>query len=134
MEVITSITAKDVLLLVMGALIALPITAGWGGIKGWFKKRADASSTFKDEWKGQLTSDDQQQKDLAFREMTIRAAYHFILGNMMFAVSGLAWIGDFLGLYPIQSLIAVLASVMATVYFLLCAKWINLYRTAYNFK
>ena len=132
MDMIAGITSKDIILLVMGALIALPITAGWNGIRGWFRKKGEETDNFRQAWQVRLKSNDKEERDSAFREIIVRASYNFILGNMMFAFSGMAWIGDFLGIYPAQSMIAVIGSVAAAVYFLLAAKWVNLYRISYD--
>ena len=77
-------------------------------------------------WTSKLTSEDILVRDTAYRELMVRASYHFIMGNMMFAVSGATWtLGQFIGIFT---------SILATIFFLLSAKWLNLYRQAHAFK
>lgn len=127
LETIQSISAKDIILLIAGALLALPVTGGWSGLRGWIRRRGDTAEQLDAAWKARLTSSDTGERQDAFQEIVIRSLYQFVLGSMLVAVSGLAWIGDFLEIWPVQSLIAVVCSALSAVFFLSAAKWLKLY-------
>ncbi len=121
------IQMKDVILMVAGALIALPIAGGWQGLSRWIQQRGRKADELESVWRARLTSNDSEERRSAFQEIMMRALYQFFLGNMLFAASGIAWIGDILGIYPLQTVLAVVFSIGAAFFYLIAAGWLRRY-------
>lgn len=121
------ISAKDVILLFAGALIALPTTGLWQTIKNWTILRNKASQQQEIDWKIRISSDQESIKQDAFREIIARSIHPFIMGNLIMAASGMAWFADAFALYPFQSLFAATLSLLSLVYFVQSIKWIRRY-------
>lgn len=78
-------------------------------------------------WKEHLSSDDPAVRALAYQEISMKIFRWFILGNVMFGISGLAWMLEFLRLYPLSNGLASLTSLIAVLMFGIALSWIKLY-------
>lgn len=125
------IQAKDIVLLFAGVILALPVTAGWQATKAWITRRGRDADQFEQHWIDRLASRDEVTQRPAYQEVQARALYNFILGNVMFAVSGLAWIVDpFARLMgqrftEYQGVFAALTSFAAVIYFSAAMRWLR---------
>jgi hypothetical protein len=63
----------------------------------------------------------------AASEIIIRAMYWFVLGNVMFGVSGLAWVLDLTGITEIQSVFASATSFGAVIFLAISLRWLRLF-------
>lgn len=61
------IQIKDVILLFAGAVIAIPITAGWQSTKAWITRREQDSLNYEKKWSDALTNNDLGIQQRAFQ-------------------------------------------------------------------
>lgn len=126
-----AITAKDVILLLLGAIVALPVTAGWESTRNWLSRRGRRASEFERAWQVRLKSEDPVEQRKAVQEINARAFNDFILGNIMFAAASLgaaavtafAVFGE--GLEYAELYVAAAFSFAALVYFSASMRWLR---------
>ncbi|WP_201191436.1 hypothetical protein [Pseudomonas fluorescens] len=88
-------------------------------------KKAEQIRRSDELWRQHLSSPDPFVRARAVQEVMINALRWFILGNVMFAISGMTWTMEFAGLYPISNLLASVTSVSAVVMFGIALRWIK---------
>lgn len=125
------IDVKDIILLLAGAIVALPITAGWQSTKDWFARRGQQASEFEHAWQARLKSGDVGEQRKAVQEIIARAFNHFVLGNVMFAAAsiGATAIVALLGIdatsASAQMWVAAAFSFAALLYFSASMRWVR---------
>jgi hypothetical protein len=78
-------------------------------------------------WKEHLSSADPAIRTLAYQEISMKIFMWFILGNVMFGISGISWMLEFFQYYPLSNGIASVASLIAALMFSVAFSWIRLY-------
>jgi len=121
------IDTKDIILVLVGFALSIVASA----IHGWLSSRSALSKAQAEakekSFRAKLTGQDVLARNDAFHSIVIRASFWFILGNMMFAISGLAWVLDLTGIFGVQSILASLTSFIAVFFFGASLKWLRLY-------
>jgi len=90
-------------------------------------RRAESIRKFEETWAQRLSSPDSEVRTRAFHDLLIRALRWFILGNVMFGISGFGWITDVFRAYDASNAVATLSSVAAVVMFGVALSWIKRY-------
>lgn len=57
----------------------------------------------------------------------MRILLWYLLGNVMFGISGLGWLVDFLRIYTVSNLVAAGSSLIAVVMFGMALSWVKRY-------
>jgi hypothetical protein len=89
--------------------------------------RAAALRAKEDRWRARLTSQDEDVRAHAYREVLMRVLRWNLLGNVMFGISGLAWLMDFLRIYAASNAVAAGSSLVAVIMFGVALSWIKRY-------
>jgi hypothetical protein len=122
-----SFTVKDFSLLFAGFVLSVVANAlwQWWGLRS---KRSRATREQADaEWSERLNEGGHLQRAEAASEIIIRALYWLVLGNVMFGVSGLAWLLDLTGIFRFQSVVASLSSFGAVLFLTVSMRWLRRY-------
>ncbi len=121
------LTAKDLFLVVIGFALSIAATGIWQ----WWAGRSDASrkaaAEFRESWRRRLASADPAAAARAYRELFVRAFIWFILGNVMFALSGISVVSDIVGRWEISSVLSSGVTLLALVFFAFALRWLRLY-------
>ncbi|GAB6844964.1 hypothetical protein JCM2811A_39660 [Methylorubrum rhodinum] len=119
--------AKDVFLIFIGFALNLAAAAvyTWWGARSQKAKATSEENT--NVWKRRINSKDINDRTDAFFEIIIRSFYWLIVGNMLFAASGLAWVLDLTGIDGFQSVFASATSFIALFFFWISLKWLRMY-------
>jgi hypothetical protein len=92
------------------------------------QRRATTLSKRSELWQSYLNSDSPLIRAQAFQEIQLNVFRWYIVGNAMFAISGIVWILDlFTPLYGLPTLLAAIVSVVALLTFGFAGSWIRLY-------
>jgi hypothetical protein len=90
-------------------------------------RHAAAIRAQEDEWRRRLSSADQDVRSRAFQDILMRILLWYLLGNVMFGISGLGWLVDFLRIYTVSNLVAAGSSLIAVVMFGMALSWVKRY-------
>jgi len=90
-------------------------------------RRAAVLRAQENEWRDRLSSQDDAIRNRAFQDVLIRILRWYLLGNVMFGLSGLGWLIDFLRIYAVSNLVAAGSSLIAVIMFGVALSWINRY-------
>lgn len=121
------LTSKDIFLLLAGFMLSVVGSGVW---HWWLSRsqRSRAEARLREErWRERVNHPGYMPRAEAASEIIIRAMYWFVLGNVMFGVSGLAWVLDLTGITEIQSVFASVTSFGAVIFLAASLRWLRLF-------
>ena len=121
------LTSKDVFLLLAGFMLSVV----GSGIWHWWLSRSQRSRAearlHEEHWRERVNHHGYMPRAEAASEIIIRALYWLVLGNVMFGVSGLAWVLDLTGVFGAQSIFASATSFGAVIFLAISMRWLRLF-------
>ena len=108
---------SEFIFFVLGLAGNFVVAALYDRYKAGQSAKAEAIRRADQRWNELLNSDDPVVRISAFQELTMQCLRWFILGNVMFAISGIAWVLEFAELYSASNVIASLTSLIAVLLF-----------------
>jgi hypothetical protein len=121
------IANKDFILIIIGFALNIVASAIWT----WWTNRSEQSKQEakkrNDILRSQLNSNDIITSSNAFRMVITKSIYWFVVGNVMFCISGFEVLLNLAELYSIASVIAASSSLSALIFFMASIGWLRLY-------
>ncbi len=119
------LSSKDVFLLLAGFMLSIV----GSGIWHWWNIRSNRSREEarleEEKWRDRLNQGGYLGRSEAASEITIRALYWLVLGNVMFGISGLAWVLDVTEVEGLQSVFASATSFGAVIFLAVSLRWLR---------
>lgn len=119
--------ANEIVFFVLGLAGNFVVAAVYDRYKASRLVRAEAFRREEEKWSRRLGSVDSAVRGAAVEEVALRSLRWFILGNVMFGVSGITWILEFADLYPASNFLASITSLVAVILFGQSLSWLKLY-------
>ena len=117
----------EIIFFVLGLAGNFVVAALYDRFKAGQSRRAEVLRRADERWDERLNSTDPNTRTGAFQELIFNCLNWFILGNVMFALSGIAWVLEFADLYSISNVIASVTSLIAVLLFGKSLSYIKLY-------
>jgi hypothetical protein len=121
------LTSKDIFLLLAGFMLSVVGSGVWH----WWLSRSQRSRSEarlrEERWRERVNHIGYMPRAEAASEIVIRSLYWLVLGNVMFGVSGLAWVLDLTGVFGVQSVFASATSFGAVIFLAISLRWLRLF-------
>lgn len=118
---------SEIIFFVLGLAGNFVVAAMYDRYKAGQSKKAELLRQTDERWRERLNSIDPNTRTGAFQELTFNCLNWFILGNVMFAISGIAWVLEFAELYSVSNVVASATSLIAVLLFGKSLSYIKLY-------